>query len=127
MSQQKQCALCRLQLAVLESETLLNSLDQAIGSADAASHATLESLQDKLEDARTIALWLRENATLELNPDELQICLQAVDSSLTTVDPNDENRARMERLGHRLAKGLNGNHAALPRIDSPLSASCVMV
>ena len=127
MSQQNQCALCRLQLPLLESETLYNALDQAICSADPASHATIEKSLDKLEDAQTAALWLRENVTLELDPNELQISLQAVDRSLTRADPNDENGARMERLRKRLALALNGDHAVLPGIESPLHVTCLTV
>jgi len=127
MSQQKQCALCRLQLALLESETLYNALDQAICSANPASDATIEKSLDKLEDAQTAALWLRENVTLELDPNELQVFLQAVDRSLTNVDPNDENGARMERLRKRLALTLNGDHAVLPGIESPSPETCLTV
>ena len=43
------------------------------------------------------------------------------------ADPNDENGARMERLRKRLALALNGDHAVLPGIESPLHVTCLTV
>ena len=54
MSHQQEWATYRLQLTLLDSQTLDESLDQAISMVDKEFQARIETAQDKLEDEREI-------------------------------------------------------------------------
>ena len=68
----------------------------------------LEAARDKLDDARALASWLRENVTLELQPAESAEVLEALAASLATEDLPSEARASLASVRDKLT-------ACLPR------------
>ena len=127
MSHQKQRDTYRLQLTILESGMLEEVLDQAIGSTQRPSPTVLKTAQEKLQDAKAVALWLGEEVTVDVEPNELRACLEAIDSSMRKLDRTGEGRVGLEHLWHRLSPALPVRGGAVPAGDCPLPCGCVHV
>lgn len=127
MSQQNELAAFRLQMTISESEALNQALNQAASSTEPEFLATLELVLDKVEDAETVARWLRENVTFKLDLNEIQTCHQAVARSLETIGSTSKGRDELNRLRETLAQALGEVNEVFPAVDLPLQPTCVAV
>jgi hypothetical protein len=98
-----------LRLSPFEGKHLSEFLERAAGETHGEFHRnTLEAARDKLDDARVLALWLRENVLLEFQPSEAAEVLAALAANLATEDLPSEARASLAGVRDKLA-------ACLPR------------
>jgi hypothetical protein len=124
MNQQNQPTTRRLRLTILETETLAQSVADAIDTVDAASRADLETVRDRIEDAKTVALWLREDVYLHVLPRQLQACRQVLDDCLQKVDFQSPSWRQLNHVRQRLTQAEDRLNCLSPCVDLPLPTVC---
>lgn len=96
-----------LRLSPFEGKHLSEFLEQVSRETHGEfDRDVLEVARDKLDDARVLALWLRENVLLELQPAEAAEVLEALAASLATEDLPSEGRASLASVRDKLAASL---------------------
>ncbi len=87
MSQRGIPAAVCVELSLFEARQVQRFLDGLIAQADTVSNVTvLAAARDRVSDASALALWLRENVTLDLPPDDAQTVLEVL--SAEAVPPS---------------------------------------
>jgi Asp-tRNA(Asn)/Glu-tRNA(Gln) amidotransferase C subunit len=124
MNQQNQPTTRRLRLTILETETLAQCVADAIDSVEAASRADLETVQERIEDAKTVALWLREDVYLHVLPRQLQACRQLLDDCLQKVDSHSPSWRQLNHVRQRLTQAEDRLNRLSPAVELSLPAVC---
>ena len=102
-----------LTFSQLEAEHLSVFLKRMLeGNHGKASSDVLEAAQEKLADARALALWLREKVSLELQPPEATEVWEALDAGLAAAKSLPEAHASLARVRDELAASLPRGVAA---------------
>jgi hypothetical protein len=115
MSQQTNFATWSIRMSALESRLLGQSLDDNVIDLKSETGYAILTARDKIADAYAVALWLRDEATVDLEPDELQACQDALGMTLDAACGDHEEEPRLRLLQGKLARG-----------HLPLPVGCVM-
>ncbi len=107
-SQPEVSAVVMIELTPLEGRQLVTYLDGLIEQAGTIpSLETLKAARDKLADANALALWLRENVALDLQPGEARAVRDALPAKPEQEHQPQEAAAALTVIRERLSACLS--------------------
>ena len=101
-----------IELSQFEGLQLFEFIEGLIRRVDVESEInTLEGVQEKLGDTNALALWLREDVTLELHHNEVMQLLDYLSARHEQADLSPESQVALAGITNKLSTCLPGDFA----------------